>query len=162
MVPLVLTHSNLGDFGAGVGPDSGQADSKLTVSPRGRSREGRGGGARRTGDAWGMGARSIGFGGKGNFSGTAFSRTRATEGTGLRQLHARKATLATNLEVFGAFCLDVRTLTFCQLVGFPVDHQKLATVSRGAGGATEKSTDPCSKTIFLLGRGFVRFHVSGG
>ena len=23
---------------------------------------------------------------------------------------------------FGAFCLDVRTLAFCQLMGFPLDH----------------------------------------
>ena len=23
---------------------------------------------------------------------------------------------------FGAFCLDVRTLTFCQLMGFPLNH----------------------------------------
>ena len=26
--------------------------------------------------------------------------------------------------LFGAFCLDVRTLTFCQLMGFPLNHQK--------------------------------------
>ena len=24
--------------------------------------------------------------------------------------------------VFGAFCLDVRTLTVCQLLGFPLNH----------------------------------------
>ena len=26
------------------------------------------------------------------------------------------------LQYFGAFCLDVRTLTFCQLMGFPLNH----------------------------------------
>ena len=26
------------------------------------------------------------------------------------------------LSFLGAFCLDVRTLTFCQLMGFPLDH----------------------------------------
>ena len=33
--------------------------------------------------------------------------------------------------------LDVRTLTFCQLVGFPLNHEKLVTFSRGADFATE-------------------------
>ena len=26
---------------------------------------------------------------------------------------------------FGACCLDVRTLTLCQLMGFPLNHEKL-------------------------------------
>ena len=33
---------------------------------------------------------------------------------------------------FGACCLDVRTLTFCQLMGFPLNNQELVTFSRGA------------------------------
>ena len=33
-----------------------------------------------------------------------------------------KGNLSSPQLVRGAFCLDVRTLTFCQLLGFPVNH----------------------------------------
>ena len=39
------------------------------------------------------------------------------------------------LLIFGAFCLAVRTLTFCQRMG--LNHEKLKTFSRGADFATE-------------------------
>ena len=39
--------------------------------------------------------------------------------------------------LFGACCLDVRTLTFCQLMGFPLNHKQLSAFGRGADFATE-------------------------
>ena len=33
---------------------------------------------------------------------------------------------------FGAFCLDVRTFTFCQRMGFPLNHEQLLTFSRAS------------------------------
>ena len=45
--------------------------------------------------------------------------------------HLRVATSSTET-LFVAFCSDVRTLTFCQLAGFPSSHSKLVPFRRGA------------------------------
>ena len=35
---------------------------------------------------------------------------------------SRLGTFSCALTNLGSFCLDVRTLTFCQLLGFPLNH----------------------------------------
>ena len=43
------------------------------------------------------------------------------------------------LLIFGAFCLDVRTLTFCRLMGFPLNHIKPLKVKLLAGSRKQPS-----------------------
>ena len=60
--------------------------------------------------------------------------------------------------VFGASCLDVRTFTFCQLMGFPLNHQKLnfsqgsrkqPSNGRSHGIASTASRAPCAGQLVL-------------
>ena len=45
---------------------------------------------------------------------------------------------------FGAFCLDVRTSTFCQLMGFPLNYLKVIHFSQGS----RVSNRGCSPGLF--------------
>ena len=44
---------------------------------------------------------------------------------GAGRKRGRRSLLKKGRSTFGAFFLDVRTLAFCQLMGFPLNHQKL-------------------------------------
>ena len=57
---------------------------------------------------------------------------------------------------FGAFCLDVRTLTFCQLIGFPLNHWKFFFFLAGEQKATEIAYKTCTRDFLnSFGGGYV-------